>query len=102
VVHEGVNVADRGVSMPPTAVMRGDTLLDLIEPIGHIDSRPGYATYDRPLIGSTRGATEAEVRSKMVHGTIKVVLPIEMNGTTREYVFVFSVGGSVVLSGWSS
>ena len=99
VIHEGINIADRGLSMPPTVVIRGRTLLDLIEPTGHID---GYGKYDRPLIGSTSGGTEAEVRSKMVHGTIKVVLPIEVNGTIREYLFQFSVGGDVVLSGWAS
>jgi hypothetical protein len=99
VIHEGVKIADRGLSMPPTVVIRGGTLLDLIEPIGHID---GYGKNDRPLIGSTSGATEAEVRSKMVHGTIKVVLPIEVNGTIRVYSFQFSVGGDVVLRGWSS
>jgi len=102
VIHEGVKPADRSLSMPPTVVIGRSTLLELIEPTGHIDSHPGRDNYDRPLIGSTSGGTEAEVRSKMVHGTIKVVLPIEVNGTIREYLFQFSVGGEVVLSGWSS
>jgi hypothetical protein len=102
VIHEGVNNADRGASMPPTEIIRGGTLLDLIEPVGHIESRMGSVRSDRPLIGSTSGSTEREVRSNMVHGTIKVLLPIESNGTIHEYTFQFSVGGSVVLSGWAS
>lgn len=102
VIHEGVKIADRGLSMPPTVVLRGATLLELIEPTGHLDSRPGRDNYNMPLIGSTSGGTEAEVRSKMVHGTIKVVLPIEVNGTIRVYLFQFSVGGDIVLSGWAS
>jgi len=102
VIHEGVKIADRDVSMPPTVVIPGGTLLDLIEPVGHIESRTRDGRYDKPLIGSTSGTTEAEVRSKMVHGTIRVLLPIETNGTIREYLFQFSVRGTVVLEGWSS
>jgi hypothetical protein len=100
VIHEGVKIVDRGVSMPPTVVFPGSTLLDLIEPTGHL--RAGLSGSDTPLIGYTGGTSEAEVRSKMVHGTIKVPLPIDTNGTIHGYLFEFSVKGSVVLSGWSS
>ena len=102
IVHEGVKTADRSVSIPPTAVLPGGTLLDLIEPIEHIHSRAGDGTYDDPLIDHTSGTSEGHVRSQMVHGTIKVFLPIDTNGRIREYLFQFSIRGSVFLSGWSS
>jgi len=88
VVHEG-------------SLAGGGTLLDLIEPRAHVGARIG-GTRDAPLVGYARGTSEGEVRSKMVHGTIKVLLPIETNGTIREYSFQFAVKGSVVLEGWSS
>jgi len=92
VVHE---------SRPPSAVAGGGTLLDLLEPTAHIGARIG-GTRDAPLVGYSRGTSKAEVRSRMVHGTIKVLLPIETNGSVREYLFQFAVRGSVVLEGWSS
>jgi hypothetical protein len=99
VVHEGI--AHPSAPMPPSIVAGGGTLLDLLEPTAHIGSRFG-GTRDAPLIGYTRGTSEGEVRSKMVHGTIKFLLPIETNGSVREYLFQFAVRGSVVLEGWSS
>ena len=89
--------------MPPTVVIPGGTLLELIEPTAHIYWSTVYGRYDhRPLVGFTHGTSEAEVQSRMVHGTIKVLLPIETNGTIREYLFQFSVKGSVVPGGWAS
>jgi hypothetical protein len=106
VIHEGVDITDRLMSMPPTVVMSGATMLDLIEPTRHIQPATVYGVSHEPshapLIGFTSGSTESEVRSKMVHGTIKVLLPIDANGAVREYLFQFSVKGSVVLTGWSS
>ena len=82
VIHEGVN----------PSVAPGDTLLDLLEPTGR----------GAPLIGFTRGTSAGAVRAKMVHGNIEVLLPVEINGLTRNYRFRFGVKGNVVMSGWSS
>ena len=124
VIHEGVKIEDLGrfrsngakgpifpydlnpdASMPPTVVVGGGTLLDLIEPTGHIywstiTLSPGLN--HKALIGYESETTERKVRSKMVHGTIKVLLPIEMDGTIREYLFQFSITGDVVVTGWAS
>jgi len=103
VVHEGVKIDDGGrISMPPTVVLPGHTLLDLLEPVAHIHWRKDSGRYDTPLIGYTSATTESEVRAKMAHGIIKVLLPIDTNGTIRNYLFEFRVRGSVVLRGWSS
>jgi hypothetical protein len=95
--------ADRVVheSRPPSVVAGGGTLLDLLEPRAHTGARIG-GTRDAPLVGYSRGTSEGEVRSKMVRGTIKVLLPIETNGSVREYLYEFAVRGRVVLEGWSS
>ena len=54
---------------------------------GHITPIVGYG-YTAP--------TEAEVRARLTpDGTIKILLPIDANGTMREYLFSFSVKGSV-------
>jgi hypothetical protein len=103
VIHEGVDATNPVASMPPTAVAPGATLLELLEPRSHLPAATvERRRYDAPLIGVTNGTSEGEVRSRMVRGTIKVLLPIAANGTTREYFFDFSVNGTVVLAGWAS
>jgi hypothetical protein len=48
VIHEGVKIADRGVSVPPTVVIRGGTLLELIEPLDRsIPARAATTMTDR-------------------------------------------------------
>lgn len=103
VVHEGVDAANPAAPMPPRAVAPGATLLELLEPRSHLPvATVERRRYDAPLIGLTHGTSEGEVRSRMVRGRIKVLLPIAANGTTREYLFEFSVKGTVVLAGWAS
>jgi hypothetical protein len=101
VIHEGVDAANRDAPMPPSVVAPGATLLDLIEPIAHLSAVTGQKS-DRPLIPFASGTSEGEVRSRMARGTIKVLLPIVTNGTTREYLFRLSVKGTVFVAGWSS
>lgn len=98
VVHEGAS--DPNAPMPPTAVEPHKTLLELIEPAGHIGAQ--LNRQDLPLIAYASGTSEREVRSKMTRGTITVLLPIEADGVIREYAFRFSVTGTVVRSGWAS
>jgi len=105
VVHNGIEVAGAAVRMPPTVVAPHDTLLDLIEPTRHISlARYGVAggRRDMPLIGVTHGTSAAKVQSQMVHGTIQLLVPIAANGTIHEYLFQFSVKGTVAPSGWAS
>lgn len=103
VIHEGVKIADRGQSMPPTVVVRGGTLEDLIQPASNIYWRRGYGTYDVggwehiPLLPRHRAASEAELRTQMLDdAAIKVLLPVDINGTVYEYLFEFNVTGHVV------
>jgi hypothetical protein len=98
VVHEAGTA--QGATPLPAFVAAGATLLDFIEPASHVRSLITHG--DAPLIGSTSGSSEAEVRSKMIRGTMEVVLPIEINGAVREYIFTMKIRGSVALSGWAS
>ena len=103
IIHEGVKLAASGQAMPQTTIIRGGTLQDLIEPAGSIYWRRGYGTYDAggwehvPLVGSETAPTEAEIRAKLTpDSSIKVLLPVDSNGTVREYLFEFGVKGRIV------
>lgn len=103
ILHEGVRIADRGQSMPPTVVVRGGMLEDLVEPVSNVYWRTGYGMYDaggwahEPLLPSHRAPSEAEVRSQMLDAaSIKLLLPLDINGTVYEYLFEFNVTGRVL------
>ncbi|HYH10030.1 MAG TPA: hypothetical protein VEK11_23475 [Thermoanaerobaculia bacterium] len=88
VMHQGVKFADRSSSMPPTLIVHGATLDDLIAPVTNVYWREGYGAYDagrwqsKPLIPEGMKAT-----GKM----LRVLLPLESNGTVHEYLFDFAV-----------
>ncbi|HEX7139751.1 MAG TPA: hypothetical protein VF219_18005 [Vicinamibacterales bacterium] len=92
--------AERVVHEGTTEIEPRKTILELIEPAGHLPA--GSNRQEAPLIAYTYGYSERDVRSKMTRGTITVLLPIEGDGLTREYTFRFSVTGTVVRRGWSS
>lgn len=87
VMHQGIKFADRSASMPPTSIMHGATLDDVIAPVSNVYWRQGYGGGDvggwqsRPLLTAAPAA----------NSTIKVLLPIESNGKVTEYVFIFGV-----------
>lgn len=85
VMHQGVKFADRSASMPPTLIVHGATLDDLVAPASNVFWREGYGSEggnwaSKPLLS---GAAES--------GSVKVLLPVESNGAVTEYLFAFNV-----------
>jgi hypothetical protein len=81
--------------MPPTLIIHGATLDDLIAPVSNIYYREGYGTYDaggwqsRPLL---TGPPAADVQADR---SIRILLPVETNGVVQEYLFDFAIHTSV-------
>jgi|GEM_PF-1188262 len=96
IMHQGVKFADRSGSMPPTLIIHGATLDDLIAPVSNVYWREGYGTYDaggwqsRPLLTGSPSATDARTDR-----SIRILLPIEANGVVREYLFDFAIGTTI-------
>ena len=84
-MHQGVKFADRSASMPPTSIVHGATLDDLVAPSSNVYWREGY--------GSEGGnwASKPLLNGAPDQGSVKVMLPIEANGAVREYLFDFNV-----------
>lgn len=80
--------------MPPTLIVRGASLEDLIAPASNVFWREGYGRYDvgswesRPLIGAGGSSANAAGPNDR---TIKVLLPLESTGKVQEYLFIFDV-----------
>jgi hypothetical protein len=97
IMHQGVKFADRSSSMPPTLIVHGATLDDLITPVSNVYWREGFGTYDRggwesrPLISRTPASAAGVPGATGPQGAVKALLPLEMNGTVREYLFDFAI-----------
>jgi len=97
IMHQGVKFADRSGSMPPTLIVHGATLDDLIAPVSNVYWREGFGTYDRggwqsrPLVSRTPASAAGVPGATGPTGAIKALLPVETSGTVREYLFDFAI-----------
>lgn len=91
IMHRGVKFTGRSASMPPTLVVYGSTLEDLIAPVSNVSWREGFSRHDtggwesKPLL--TPGYDT---------GSVKVLLPLESEGRIYEYIFNFDVAATTV------
>lgn len=84
IIHKGVKYMDANNSQPATTIPGEASVSELIAPSNRIKYSDGW--YQQPLI-SNKGND-----SSVVGKTVKVLLPIEINGVVNEYVFCFTVG----------
>lgn len=102
VMHSGVKYADRNKPQPPTTVTRGATVSDLVFPAENVDWVGGpYGGWQiKPLFPtfSTSGSPEDLLAKakEYVGKSFHVLLPLEIEQTVREYIFVFKVNHVVM------
>ncbi len=97
VMHGGVKYVDKEAPQPPSVVVRRGTLSDLILPTDYVSYTSGtYGGWnERPLLPSEQmgGDPQTLLRSarKFVGKTIQVLLPIQIETVTNDYIFSFVV-----------
>ena len=96
VIHAGVKYIDRNSSQPPTIVVRGGTVNDLIIPSANIYYKKGaYEGWREAPLFPSISATDAKVlKSKTeqyIGKTIQVLLPLQIEDVVNEYIFIFEV-----------
>jgi len=96
IMHKGVKYIDRSQSMPPTVVVRGSTVSESCVPVDNVrysGGQYGSGWVESPLF-NTMAWTTAEsqrLRSLIVGKTVSVLLPIQSEGVTKEFIFNFVV-----------
>ena len=102
IMHSGVKYTDRNNPQPPTTVAKGATVSDLLFPAENVDWVGGpYGGWQiKPLFptSSTSGSPEdllAQAK-KYVGKSFHVLLPLEIEQTVKEYIFVFKVNHVVM------
>lgn len=84
VVHQGVKYIDVNNSQPATTIPGGASISELIAPSNRIKYYDGW--YQQSILPDKTNDPN------IVGKTIKVLLPIEINGVVNEYVFCFTIG----------
>jgi len=95
VVHSGVNYADRNNHQPPSTIVRGATVSDIILPTDNIYYQYYGGWKELPLFPS-KGVTTSEVSSKALAykgKKVQIMLPIKIEEIVNEYIFSFVIEG---------
>jgi hypothetical protein len=95
VMHSGVKYTDRNSPQPPTTVVRGATISDIVLPTDNVYYVRGrYGGWRELPLLPNKGTHKPEIENKaknVVGKNIQVLLPIKIEDVVNEYVFVFSI-----------
>ena len=95
VIHSGVRYIDRNSSQPATIVVKNGKIDDMVVPTDNIYYISGqYGGWRTKPLFPNSATSEEELKSltqKYIGQTVKVLLPIEIQGTVNEYIFSFKV-----------
>lgn len=92
VMHQGVKFSDKNNPMPPSVVISGGNLSDLIYPSDYISW--GYNSWiEKGIFEPISAMSVSKLQPAKEHEgkTVKVLLPLEIEGTVNEYIFTFKV-----------
>jgi hypothetical protein len=92
VIHKGTKYIDRFNPQPPTIVAKNSYIIDLIYPADFIFYDEGWQ--EKPIFPYefTGKREKAQMLAQNYEGKIfKILLPIEINGIKKEYLFAFKI-----------
>ena len=97
VLHKGVKYADRNNPQPPTIVVRGAIISDIVFPTDNVEYVSGrYGHWKEVPLPPNNGKQKSDIESKaksVVGKRIQVLLPTKIEGVVNEYIYVFSIDG---------
>jgi len=95
IMHAGVKYTDRNSSQPPTTVVKGASVEDLIMPSDNVYYVSGqYGGWRELPLFKNKATTPEElqvIKTSYVGKTVKVLLPLKIEETTNEYLFTFKI-----------
>lgn len=97
IMHSGVKYTDRNSSQPPTVIVRGAKIDDVIIPTENVYFVSGqYGGWrEKPLfVNYAMSQSDLDaITSSNVGKTVRILLPIEIKGVVNEYLFNFEITG---------
>lgn len=93
IMHSGMEYTNRNLSLPPSIIVRKAFLRDAAIPLDNISYDDYEGWIIAPLIGNTFYNEEEaqEFADKVIGRKIQLLLPMEINNTIHEYIFVFEI-----------
>ncbi len=95
VMHAGVKYIDRNNPQPPTVVIKNANIDDIIVPTDNIYYESGqYGGWITKPMFPNRANSQEELNTltkQYIGKDVKVLLPLEIQGTINEYIFTFKV-----------
>lgn len=96
VIHAGIKYAQRSEPQAPTTIAKGAFIDDLILPAENVFMTSIYSGWEKKSLVPSY-APEKEIllndSKNYIGKTVKVVLPIQIEGTINEYAFTFDITG---------
>lgn len=92
IMHKGVKFTERNNSMPPSIVVRGGMISDLIYPSDYVSWE--YSSWVEKGIfepWAEYSVSNLQPAKDHVGKSVQVLLPIEIEGNVNEYIFTFKV-----------
>ena len=90
VMHDGVKYIDRNNSMPASIIPKGTSLDDIIVPTSNVYYSSGIGWETSALVHVNQDLLKSNP-SAYEGVTIKILLPLEIEGIKNEYTFEFDV-----------
>lgn len=95
IMHNGVKYVDRSQSQPPSSIIKGATLSDVIIPTDKVRYASGQygGWYTMPLFSvNTWSSVDTAKMYDAIRGKkVSVLLPIISEGKTIEFIFTFTI-----------
>ncbi|HOF40645.1 MAG TPA: hypothetical protein PLD73_11265 [Candidatus Hydrogenedentes bacterium] len=92
VMHEGVRFIERNAPQPPTVVAKGAKVTDTMSPSDMVEYNETVGWTQNPMLPYRAGTDDPEGTAAVQIGkTIRVLLPMEIEGVVNEYTFTFTV-----------
>lgn len=92
IIHSGVKFIDKNNPQPPSVIVRNATISDLILSADNIHYAEGWRK--EPIFQTKVFDTTQSIEQKAktyIGKTYQVLLPLEIEGVTNEYIFTFQV-----------
>lgn len=95
VMHSGIKYIDRNNSQSPTVIVKNASIDDIIIPTDNVYFQSGqYGGWRTKAMLPYKAQTQESLNAltkKYIGKEVKVLLPLEIEGTTNEYLFTFKI-----------
>ncbi len=81
VMHQGIKYSQRESDQPPTSIIKGSSLEDMLVPTCNVR----YNDYKKEWVTDSMYPNEKQFD----HGELRVMLPVQIKDIINEYIFVF-------------